>query len=67
MFVLNGTSQLVSVKVTDPPGGGLLPRNMLIGMCKWMGSHFGDWIDHNGVEFSMELLEWGRTFSGFER
>ena len=30
-----------------------------------MGSHFHDWIDYNGVAFSIELLvkEWGRTFS----
>ena len=24
-----------------------------------------DWIDYNGVAFSKELLEWGRTFSNF--
>ena len=30
-----------------------------------MGSHFHDWIDHNGVAFQIELLEWGRTFSYF--
>ena len=34
-------------------------------MCRWMGSNFHDWIDYNGVAFSMELLEWNRTFSGF--
>ena len=34
-------------------------------MCRWMGSPFHDWIDYNGVEFSIELLEWGRTFSDF--
>ena len=34
-------------------------------MCRWMGSHFHDWIDYNGVAFSTELLEWGRIFSGF--
>ena len=34
-------------------------------MCRWMGSHFHDWIDYNGVAFLVELLEWGRTFSGF--
>ena len=33
-------------------------------MCRWMGSHFHDWIDYNGVAFSTELLEWGRIFSG---
>ena len=30
-----------------------------------MGSHFHDWIDYSGVAFSIELLEWGRTFSDF--
>ena len=32
-----------------------------------MGSHFHDWIDYNGVAFSIELLvlEWGGTFSDF--
>ena len=34
-------------------------------MCRWMGSHFHDWIDYNGVAFSIELLEWGHTFSDF--
>ena len=32
-----------------------------------MGSHFHDSIDYNGVAFLVELLEWGRTFSGFTR
>ena len=34
-------------------------------MCRWMGLYFHDWIDYNGVAFSIELLEWGRTFSDF--
>ena len=34
-------------------------------MCRWMGSHFFDWIDYNVVAFSIALLEWGRTFSDF--
>ena len=34
-------------------------------MCRWIASHFHEWIDHNGVAFSIELLEWGRTFSDF--
>ena len=46
-------------------GGGSLPSNRLMGMCRWMGSHFHDWIDYNGVAFSTELLKWGLTFSGF--
>ena len=46
-------------------GRGALPSNRLMGMCRWMGSHFHDWIDYNGVAFSTALLEWGRIFSGF--
>ena len=49
----------------SPRGGGVLPYKRLMGMCSWMGSHFHDWIDYNGVVFSIELLEWGRTFSDF--
>ena len=32
--------------------GGVLPSNRLMGMCRWMGSHFHDWINYNGVAFS---------------
>ena len=46
-------------------GGGVLPYKRLMGMCSWMGSHFHDWPDFNGVAFSIQLLEWGRTFSDF--
>ena len=31
-------------------------------MCRWMGSHFHDWIDYIGVAFSVELLEWVENF-----
>ena len=44
--------------------GGVLPSNGLMGMCCWMGSHFYDWIDYNGVAFLIELPEWGGIFSG---
>ena len=44
-------------------GGGFFPYKRLIGMCRWIGLHFHDWIDYNGVTFSIELLEWGPTFS----
>jgi len=47
------------------PGGGVLPYKRLTGMCRWVGSHFHDWIDNNGVAFSIELLEWCRKFSDF--
>ena len=33
--------------------GGVLPSNRLMGMCRWMGSHFHDWIDYNGAAFSI--------------
>ena len=46
-------------------GGGVLPSNGLMGMRHWMRSHFHDWIDYNGVVFSTQLLDWGRTFSAF--
>ena len=45
------------------PGGGVLPYKRLMGMCRWIGSHFHDGNDYNGVVFSIELIEWGRTFS----
>ena len=47
------------------PGGGELPYKRLMVMCRWMGSRFYDWIDYNGVAFSIELLQLGRTFSEF--
>jgi len=50
---------------TEKSRGGVLPYKRLMGMCRWMGSHFHDWSDYNGVAFSIELLEWGRTFSDF--
>ena len=27
-------------------------------MCHWIGSHFHDWIDHNGVASSIRLLSY---------
>ena len=46
-------------------GEGVLPYKRLMGMCRWMGSHFRNWSDYNRVAFSIELLEWGRKFSDF--
>ena len=28
-------------------------------MCRWMGSHFHDWIDYNGVAFSESFFRVG--------
>ena len=47
-------------------GGGTFSYKRPMAMCRCMGSHFDDWIDNNGAAFSIELLEWGRTFSDFE-
>ena len=47
-----------------PGGGGALPSNRLMGMCRWMGSHFHDCIDYNGVAFSTELLGMGSHIFG---
>ena len=32
---------------------GVLPYKRLLGMCRWMGSHFHDWSDYNGVIFGV--------------
>ena len=50
-----------------PPeeGGGVLPSKRLLGMCRWMGSHFHSWTDYNGVTFLVELLEWVANFRDF--
>ena len=41
-------------------GGGGTPYKRLMGMCRWVDSHFYDWfINYNGVAFSIELLEYG--------
>ena len=45
--------------------GGIPPSKSLLGMCCWIGSRFHNWTDNNGVTFLVELLEWGRKFSGF--
>ena len=52
-------------KTSLPRRGGVRPYKRLIGICRWMGSHFHDWSDYNGVAFSIDLLEWGRKFSDF--
>ena len=34
-------------------------------MCRWLGSHFHDWINYDRVAFSIDLLEWGHIFRFF--
>ena len=62
----HGIQNVILSRITYyPGGGGLLPYKWLMGMFRWVGSHFDDWSDYNGVAFSIELLEWGRTKSNF--
>ena len=46
------------------PGGGIPPYKRLMGMCRWMGSHFHDWVDYNGVALSFRR---GSQIFGFLR
>ena len=51
--------------VAGGEGGRALPSNRLMGMCRWMGSHFYHWIDyHEGIAFSAELLAHFRDLGG---
>ena len=34
-------------------------------MCRWMGWHFHDWVDYNGVAFSIEFTRMGSDIFGF--
>ena len=56
-------SYVIRFHLCGPPG--VLPSNRLLAVCGWMGLHFHNWTDYNGVTFLVELLEWGRKFSGF--
>ena len=40
----------------SPGGGAALPINGLMGMCRWMGSHFHDWPDYNGGRLFKHFL-----------
>ena len=48
------------------PGGGvrILPFKRLMGMCRWIGSHFHNWIDYNGIAFSI-VTKMGSHIFGF--
>ena len=62
---LSWIQALVFLQLSLSPGGWGTSYKRLMGMCCWMGSHFHDWIDFNGVAYSIELLEWAHIFSYF--
>ena len=45
-------------------GGGTRSSNRLMGSCRWMGSHFYDWVDYKGVAFSIEVTKMGLLIFG---
>ena len=55
----------VSIVSGWAPRGVVLSYKRLMGMCHWMGSHFHDWIDYNGVAVSIQFLERGSHIFGF--
>ena len=50
---LKSTNDITSL---HPGGGGVLPYKRLTGMCCWMGSHFHNWSDYNGVANNTRAL-----------
>ena len=64
-------SKMSLFETVIPWGEGVLPYKRLMGMCRWMGSYFHDWIDYSGVLCLIELLVkngvahfrifWGKT------
>ena len=58
MFGLEWKNNLEWSRPGREPGGGggfALHYKRLMGMCRWMGSHFHNWIDYNGVAHSLIL------------
>ena len=71
LLVLRSFSQVplavFGIAAADP--GGVLPSNRLMGMCRWIGSHFHDWIDYNGAAFSLganRVTRMGSHICGFQ-
>ena len=63
MSILNGSSEELGKRgfLKDEVG---MKGKRLKEMCHWMGSYFHDCVDYNGAAFSIQLLQWGCTFSG---
>ena len=49
MLITFGVSEQDTVPVPGGGGGGILSSKRLLGVCRWMGSHFHNWTDYNGV------------------
>lgn len=68
-FTVRGNIHLFVFTPEGKEGEQIPPINGLMAIWRWIGSHFHDWIDCNGVasstKFPTELLEWGRKLSGF--
>ena len=45
----------ILLKRTGCTARRVLPSKRLLGMCRWMGSHFLNWTYYNGVAFLVEL------------
>ena len=61
IFDGSGVDEVFWVLPTPGGGGGLLPYKRLMRMCRWMGSHFHDWV---GVAFSI-VTRMGLHIFGF--
>ena len=54
------------MRVAREEGRGVPPYEALMGTCRWMGSHFHDWINYNnGLAFSIEFTRMGLHIFGF--
>ena len=53
-LIIGLTPDLLLANFPRGRGEGVISYKRLLGMCHWMGSHFHDWSDCNGVAFSTE-------------
>ena len=43
---------------------GVFPNDRLMGICRWIRSHFTDWFDRNGVTLSTKVSRMGLHIIG---
>ena len=53
-------------EASDHGGWGRGGYFLIMGISRWIQSHFHDWFEYNGVTFSIQVLEWSRTLSEFQ-